>query len=79
VRVHHRPSGITRVATESRSQLRNRRLALERVWDALERRARVKRPRIASTPSRGAVEKRLTAKRRAAEKKRTRRAPAAEE
>jgi len=76
VRVHHRPSGITRVATESRSQLRNRRLALERVWEALERRARVRRPRVASAPSRAAIEKRLKAKRRDAEKKVTRRAPA---
>ena len=32
VRVRHRPTGITRIATESRSQTRNREAALERVW-----------------------------------------------
>src|SRR4029453_12416341 len=32
VRVRHRPTGITRVATESRSQTRNKVAALERVW-----------------------------------------------
>ena len=31
VRVRHRPSGVVRIATESRSQARNRQLALERV------------------------------------------------
>ena len=39
VRVVHRPTGIVRVATESRSQLRNREQALERVWEELRRRA----------------------------------------
>ena len=75
VRVHHRPSGITRVATEHRSQIRNRRLALERVWEALARRAHVARPRVASAPSRSAVERRLAAKRREAAKKRVRGRP----
>ena len=31
VRVRHLPTGVTRIATESRSQTRNRELALERV------------------------------------------------
>ena len=75
VRVHHRPSGITRVATEHRSQIRNRRLALERVWEALARRAHVARPRVAGAPSRSAVERRLAAKRREAQKKRVRGRP----
>lgn len=72
VRVHHRPSGITRLATESRSQSRNRLLALERVWKALADRARVRKARIASAPTRGAVERRLAAKRRAAATKKLR-------
>ena len=72
VRVTHRPSGITRIATEHRSQLRNRELALERVWAELKRRARKPKPRIASKPTRTAVEKRLESKRRVAEKKRGR-------
>ena len=75
VRVKHVPTGITRIATESRSQHRNRALALERVWHALERRARKPKPRIASKPSRAAVERRLQSKRRAAETKRARARP----
>lgn len=78
VRVRHLPSGITRIATESRSQGRNRQLALERVWDELKRRARKPKRRIATRPSETAVERRLTAKRRAAEKKRARSSPALE-
>lgn len=72
VRVRHVPTGITRIATESRSQLRNRALALERVWAEIERRARRRKPRIATRPSRAAVEKRLDEKRRVAQKKRSR-------
>jgi ribosome-associated protein len=73
VRARHRPSGITRIATESRSQTRNRELALQRVWDELRRRARRPKPRVATRPSAGAVERRLDGKRRASEKKRLRR------
>ena len=73
VRVTHRPTGITRIATESRSQLRNRERALERVWAELERRAKKRKPRKKTAPSRAAVEKRLEAKRRAGETKRRRR------
>jgi protein subunit release factor B len=72
VRVRHLPTGIVRIATESRSQLRNRAAALERVWKELQRRARKPRPRVATRPSRAAVEKRLEAKRRASAKKRAR-------
>jgi protein subunit release factor B len=72
VRVHHRPSGITRIATESRSQTRNRASALERVWKELERRARKRKPRVATKPSAKAVRKRLEAKRRAGAQKRER-------
>lgn len=73
VRIRHRPSGITRVATESRSQLRNRVVALERLFEALERRARKPKPRVATRPSRSAKEARLDSKRRDALKKRARR------
>ena len=73
VRVRHRPSGITRIATESRSQSRNRALALERVWKELQRRAARKKPRVATRPHHGAVERRLEGKRRSAETKRSRR------
>jgi protein subunit release factor B len=72
VRVHHRPSGITRIATEHRSQTRNRVLALERVWEALERRRAKPKPRRPTRPSRAAVEERLQVKRRISAKKRER-------
>jgi ribosome-associated protein len=74
VRVTHRPSGITRIATESRSQWRNRAAALERVWDELQRRARKRKPRIATRPGAAAVERRIAAKKRAGVIKRLRRA-----
>ena len=73
VRVHHPASGITRIATESRSQLRNRVLALERVYAELRRRARKPKPRKATAPHKAAVERRLDAKRRAGAIKRLRR------
>jgi protein subunit release factor B len=73
VRVRHLPTGITRIATESRSQTRNRRLALERVQVEIERRARRPKPRIATRPTAAAAARRLESKRRAAQKKRTRR------
>jgi len=73
VRVRHRPSGIVRIATESRSQSRNRIRALERIRDELARRARKPTPRVATRPSVAAVARRLAAKRRAADLKRARR------
>jgi len=72
VRVVHLPTGITRIATESRSQRRNREAALERVWAELQRRAKRRTPRVATKPSRTAVEKRLTEKKRAGAVKRLR-------
>ena len=72
IRVRHRPSGIVRIATEHRSQTRNRVLALERVWRALERRRARPKPRRPTRPTRAAVEERLQVKRRISEKKRLR-------
>src|SRR5437667_9423772 len=63
VRVRHLPTGITRIATESRSQTRNREAALERVWEELQRRARRRKPRVPTKPTRAARERRLTGKR----------------
>src|SRR5262245_38240007 len=63
VRVRHRPTGITRIATESRSQTRNREHALARVWAELERRARRKKPRIATQPTASSKQRRLDDKR----------------
>jgi len=69
VRVRHRPTGITRIGTASRSQSRNREDALRRVLEELRRRARRPKPRTPTSPSRGAVERRLVSKRKVAEKK----------
>jgi|SRR5580765_5476249 len=79
VRMTHRPTGIVRVATEHRSQLRNRELALERIWRALEARRRKPKPRLPTRPGKAAEERRLAEKQRSSEKKRTRRAPAADD
>jgi len=72
VRVRHIPTGITRIATESRSQPRNREQALERVYEELRRRARKPKPRTATRPTRAAKERRLEEKKQAGEKKRLR-------
>lgn len=79
VRVRHRPSGIVRVATESRSQFRNREAALERVWKALEARRRRPKPRVPTRPTASSRAVRVTEKRRASERKRLRRAVSGEE
>jgi protein subunit release factor B len=79
VRMTHRPSGIVRVATEHRSQLRNRELALERIWRALEARRRKPKPRVPTRPSKAAKERRLDAKQKDSARKSARRRPAAEE
>jgi len=75
VRVRHRPSGLVRVATESRSQARNRETALERLWDALEARSRRPTPRVPTRPTRASRERRIDAKRREGAVKRARRSP----
>ena len=75
VRVVHRPTGVTRIGTESRSQGRNREAALQRVWDALEKLRRKPKPRRATRPTRASVERRLEEKQRRSEKKRYRASP----
>src|SRR5437867_9327361 len=62
VRMTHTPTGIVRIATEHRSQLRNRELALERIWRALEARKRRPKPRVATAPSKAAKKRRLAEK-----------------
>ena len=66
VRVVHLASGLVRIGTETRSQARNKEAALQRVWEALERRARKPKVRKKTKPTRGSVEKRLEAKHRLA-------------
>jgi protein subunit release factor B len=73
VRVRHLPSGIVRVATESRSQYRNREAALERVWEALEARRRRAKPRVPTRPTAASKAARIETKRRDSVRKRLRR------
>jgi len=73
VRVRHLPTGITRVATESRSQMRNREMALARVLAELKRRAHKPKPRKPTRPGKAAVARRLEEKKRESAKKRERR------
>ncbi len=79
VRLIHKPTGIVVVAGERRSQSRNRQAALERLAGKLaqreaDRRAADKRARRKKTkPSRAANRRRLDAKQRHGDKKRSRR------
>jgi ribosome-associated protein len=70
---------VTAVAQDSRSQARNRELALERLGERLARALRVPRPRRPTRPTHGAERRRLERKRRAAERKQARRPPSEEE
>jgi protein subunit release factor B len=79
VRMTHLPSGIVRVATENRSQLRNRELALERIWKALEARKKKPKPRVATKPSRAVKTRRLESKAHDSQKKSVRRRPVSED
>ena len=65
---------IRAVAQDERSQLRNRELALERLTERLREALHVERRRVATKPSRAAVERRLEGKRRRSATKRRRRA-----
>jgi ribosome-associated protein len=64
---------VTAVAQDTRSQARNRELALERLQHRLRQALVVRTPRRRTKPSRAAVQKRLDAKRRQGERKRGRR------
>lgn len=75
VRVIHRPSGLIRIATESRSQSANKLHAVERVRTALEARNRKPKPRLATRPSRASDERRHAEKRQRAVVKAARRRP----
>lgn len=59
-------------ADEHRSQRRNREACLERLRELLVRALAKPKPRIATKPGRGAIERRLRAKREQGEKKRRR-------
>ena len=66
---------VTAVAQDTRSQTRNRELALERLRSRLAGALAVRRARRATKPTRGARERRLAQKRRRSDVKRARRRP----
>jgi len=72
VRIRHIPTGITAIATEFRSQVRNRQLALKRLSERLERLKKKKKPRIPTKISLSAKERVLKVKRLRSEKKKLR-------
>ena len=72
VRLRHQPSGITLVATEHRSQAKNRELALERLRRRLISLNRPRRHRVPTLVPARAAETRLTEKKLRSAKKRWR-------
>jgi ribosome-associated protein len=60
---------VSASAQDTRSQARNRDLAIERLQSRVENALRVRKPRRATKPSRAATERRLQAKRRRGERK----------
>jgi ribosome-associated protein len=66
---------VTAVSQDARGQARNRELALERLTAKLAEGLREPKRRRPTRPSRAAKERRLEQKRRAGERKRTRRRP----
>lgn len=75
VRLTHLPTGIVVTARDSRSQHRNRQIALQRLREALDERSRVDPPRVRTrTPARER-RRRLEEKKRRADLKKTRRKP----
>jgi len=79
VRVRHIPTGITVTCADTRSQIRNRRIALERLRQRLMAMARRRRPRIPTRKSRHQRRRELEAKRRRSQVKKLRRRPSRED
>ncbi len=75
VRLRHVPTGIVVVATESRSQHRNKQLALNELERRLARRRHRAKPRVATRPSRASVGRRIEHKKRRGMLKKLRRPP----
>jgi ribosome-associated protein len=73
VRLTHGPTGIVVMATERRSQLANRKLALERMIERLEKHFRKRKPRKPTKKSRGVRSRELDSKRKISAKKAERR------
>ena len=72
VRIRHIPTGITAIATEFRSQARNRALAVKRLKERLQRLKAKRKPRIPTKIPRAVREQILQEKKRRAEIKKLR-------
>ena len=70
---------VTAAAQDTRSQARNRELALERLQQRLESALHVRRKRTATKPSKAARKRRLEGKRKRSEVKRRRQRPSADD
>jgi ribosome-associated protein len=70
---------VSAVAQDARGQARNRRLALERLRRRLADGLKTRRTRRQTKPTEASRERRLAAKRRASERKRSRRRPDVED
>jgi len=79
VRIRHLPTGIVVVCKDTRSQLRNRRIALERLRRLLIERARPRKERRRTRKPRRVRERELESKRRRGRIKRLRRSPSGDE
>ncbi|WP_420456278.1 peptide chain release factor-like protein [Rubrivirga sp.] len=75
VRLTHRPSGTVVTARRSRSQFRNKALAVAELRRRLEEAARPVKVRRPTKPTKGSKRRRLEAKRQRSEKKANRRPP----
>lgn len=73
VRIRHLPTGIMVHATENRSQLRNREVAMERLRLALEKRNRTEKKRLATRVPKVQKLQRVAEKRMAALRRKMRR------
>jgi protein subunit release factor B len=78
VRLKHLPSGITVIATEHRSQARNRELAFERLRERLLKLNQPKKRRIPTRTPFKAVEKKREGKKFLSQKKRLRKKPSSD-
>jgi protein subunit release factor A len=75
IRAKHLPTGIVVTASDSRSQLRNRKIALERLRQRLIEHFREDAPRVPTKKARSVREREKRARQREAEKKKLRQKP----
>ena len=72
IRLTHVPSGITVIATESRSQAANRQVAFDRPRKRLKELSRTRKRRVPTRPPAGAVRAQREEKKKLSERKRLR-------